>query len=100
MALYKDLVGLDQYDILLRQIIVSIAIEAKLITDAIGTGSPPTANQIAWAKNALNNPQTEQARVFWYVIAANNTATIAQIQTATDSAVQTNVHAAVALFSA
>ena len=98
MASYVLLVAEEQADQLRQQVRMAIAVSAFTITN-----EPPAtvnhANRMQWAKNALGNPEAEVDRVIWWVLAANASATIPQIQAATDAAVQTNVDAAVALFS-
>lgn len=94
MATYTELFeyrSTDEYQTLTNKIAVAVAIKAQAIADL----ASPTAEQIAWAVSALNSPQGQAATVVHYVIAANNSLSIAQINAATDSAIQVNVDAAV-----
>lgn len=98
MATYQEIVALAQADRLRQQVKSALAISALTITNE----APATANhalRLAWAKGALGNPDREVDRVVWYVLAANASATVAQINAATDATVQTNVDAAVNLFA-
>jgi hypothetical protein len=99
MAAYTALVAAANHDVLRQQIKMAIAVSALTITNEVNT-TPNHANRLAWAKAALSNPDNEVDRVVWYVLAANQAASIGQIDAATDATVQTNVDAAVALFAA
>ena len=66
-----------------------IAAEAKLSS---GTA---TAAEQKWAGAVLANPRNEAQKAMLSVIASNKDVTIAQMQGATDSAVQTKVDAVV-----
>lgn len=79
------------YETLQDKIKEAIGIKAV----AIGDEATPTLAEVDWAKSALESPGVELAKVINYVIAANSTATIAQIIAATDVAIQTNVNNAV-----
>jgi len=94
MATYTELYILAGDNVLLDKITMAITIKA----DAILNDGAATAPQIAWAKTAFNDPQ-KQAKAFQYaVLAANKGATVTTITNATDSVIQTNVDAAVAVF--
>lgn len=98
MATYQQLVAQASTDALRQKTKFAIAVTALTITNE----APATtnhANRLAWAKAALANPDNEVNRVVWYVLAANASATIAQIDAATDATVQANVDAAVNLFA-
>jgi len=98
MATYTQLVATANADVLRQQIKMAIAMSALTITNE-AAGTTNHANRLIWAKAALANPDNEVNRVVWYVLAANASATIAQITSATDATVQTNVDAAIALFA-
>lgn len=74
-----------------RQAIVKAA---QAIIDEVGT-TPNHAQRLAWAKNALPDPDALVNEFLGYVIAKNDGATLAQIIAATDATVQGNVNAAI-----
>ncbi len=55
----------------------------------------PTADETDWAAEVFSNPKSESKKAFESVLAANRTATVAQILGADDAAIQTNVDAVV-----
>lgn len=71
---------------------VSTAVAIKAETIAGGT---PTAEQKAWAVAALADPRSTANDLIFFLLAANSTATTAQILGATDASIQTNVDTAV-----
>jgi hypothetical protein len=94
MATYQELYALGNSTTLgaLRtKIRVGIAIKAQLIA----SDAQATAAQRDWAIKALNDPNQYEAPVLNYILAANNTATTAQIETATDAVTQNAVNNAV-----
>lgn len=94
MATYTELYqyrATDDYQALENKVAVAVAIKAQAIADL----PTPTAEQIAWAVEALSSPGGKAETVINYVLAANSGLTIAQITAATDAAIQTNVNAAV-----
>lgn len=94
MATYIDLhnyrVGPDSQD-LVNRIAVAVSVKAQAIADSV----TPTAEEIAWAVTALSAPRQHADTIVNYVLAANKGLSIAAITAATDSAIQTNVDAAV-----
>lgn len=94
MATYIELHalrGASSLDTLRQKISVAIAIKAN----AIAKLPTPTAAQKAWAQAALSNPESYLPIVLNYILADNNTATVAAITGASDALVQTAVNAAV-----
>jgi hypothetical protein len=95
MATYEELHNLAGNNALLDRIAVAITIKA----DAILNDGAATTAEKAWAKTAFVDPQS-QAKAFQNaVLAANSSATVAAINGATDSLLQTNVDAAVSIFA-
>jgi hypothetical protein len=88
---FANYVGTENYQILLSKVRVAIAIKAKSIADL----PTPTPAQVGFAKLALQSPGEVSGQIINYVIAANSDASIAQINAASDGAIQTNVNAAV-----
>lgn len=90
MATYDELYALRTESGLRNKVAVAVAVKAAALLD----GSP-TAAQVTWANEAINNPHFKAGSLLNYVLAANKSLTPTQIQEATDSSIQTNVDAAV-----
>lgn len=93
MATYSELAGIAQnagFPALRDKVMVSCVVKAVALMEL----STPSAAQIAWAKMAIDSPAAAADGVIWYVIGANESATLAQILSASDAAVQANVNAA------
>lgn len=91
MATYPELFDLRTDSGLRNRIAVAVSVKAQALID----GANPTAAQIAWANEAIRDPEGKAATLQNYVLAANRNATVQQIQSATDAAVQENVNDAV-----
>jgi len=74
-----------------NKVLASVAIKAYNIAEE----ATPTAEAVLWAKKALLSPHKEAEIVENYVIAANSSASIAQIFAASDASIQSNVNTAV-----
>ena len=98
MATYEELYGLRNDSGLRNRVVVACIISAEGIMSEDG-GTPNHANRLIWAAAVFASPTQEAERMYWAVLAANKDATIAQIQSATDAAIQTNVDAHVDLFA-
>lgn len=69
MATYAELYSLYYNTDLLNKVVVAVIKKAQtLIAAAI-----PTAAQLNWEKNALDNSEAVARPLFKYVLAANNT---------------------------
>ena len=94
MATYLELYAQRNQQQLLEKVTVAVVVAADAIrTEDAGTTNH--ANRVKWAKEALDNPVRMAERVIWLVLAANKTATMQQINDASDSAIQTAVNAVV-----
>ena len=71
---------------------VAVAAVISINTILIGT---PTTKDKAYAAALFSSPQTEAKKILMGVLAANKSATVSQIQSASDAALQTNVDATV-----
>lgn len=91
MATYAELYDLRSNSALRNKIAVACAIKAAALIDL----EPPTATQLAWAKATLANPTAVADGVMSYVLAKNSGQTVAQINGASDAAIQTHVNAGV-----
>ena len=98
MATYMELFGAKGNSDLQDKMTVAVVVAAESIrTDA----TPPTnqVQRLAWAKAAMTDPLSEARRLLWAVLAVNKDATLTQILEASDTAIQTQVDAAVDLFA-
>lgn len=68
----------------------AIAIKAHALV-----GGTPTATQLAWALEALENPASKVDMVMNYMLAAKESAAVSAITDATDTVIQTNTDNAV-----
>ena len=91
MATYEELFDLRQDSNLLNKITSAIAVKCKAVIDAVGA----TAGQKTWAREVIQNPDGKKGDVIWPLLVANKDATVAQIQSAADTLVQTNVNTAI-----
>ena len=96
MATYAELAAIgatdpDGFNALRDKVRVAVVIKAQAIAADVAS----TAEQNAWAVDALQEPITQTDPVMNYILAANAGVTIANILSASDSAIQTNVDAAV-----
>ena len=98
MATYEELYGLRNDSGLKNKVTTACIISAESIMGENGD-TPNHANRLIWAAAVFASPGREADRMYWAVLAANKDATIAQIQNATDSAIQTNVEDHVDLFA-
>lgn len=90
MATYAELYDLQSSDALRNRVAVAVVVKSQILLDL----ASPTAAQVAWAKAALSNPGQAAAVLLRYVLAANKALTVAQINAATDAAIQNNVNTA------
>lgn len=87
MATYTELYDLRSDSSLLNRITVAAVVKAQSLID----GGTPTVDEITWANNTIMNPRDVAESLINYVLAANKAASVATIQGASDSAIQTNV---------
>lgn len=98
MATYLEIFDLKSNASLRNRVAIAIAVAA----DTIRAEDPATANhaaRMAWASRALQNTDAEAPRVLLAVLAQNKALTVAQINSATDSGLQTGVDNAVNLLA-
>jgi len=88
MATLQELRGLFNDSDLLEKVEVATVIAANDLLS--GT---PTTDQKAWAATVFTNPNSEAKKALMSVLAENSTATVGQIQSATDVLVQASVDA-------
>lgn len=94
MATYSELFDLRSSSTLTalrKRILVSTLIKAQ----AIAEEQTPSQTKKEWAKHALSDPQHYETIILHYILSDNSSATVAQIENASDSLVQTAVNSAV-----
>lgn len=90
MATYAELRALFADTAILEKVEVATIIAANNLL-----GGTPTAADEIWAAAVFSAPRAEGTKAMMAVLAENNTATVAQIQNASDATVQTQVNAVV-----
>lgn len=98
MATYAELFDLRNDSALKNRVSAAVIIAAETVMNELDT-VPNHANRLIWAKGVFANPGTESDRMFMAVLAANSDASVAQIQGASDAAIQTNVDDHIDLFA-
>ena len=91
MATYLELFDLRTNSSLKNKVVVAVTKKAQALLDL----ATPTAGQVTWANEAIFDPTGKASMLLNYVLAANSGQTVANIEGASDSAIQTNVDAAV-----
>ncbi len=98
MASYTELYNLNNNSDLKNRVMVACLVSAETIMAELDT-VPNHANRLIWAAKVFAAPGSESDRMFWAIIAANNTLSIEQITSATDVAIQTAVDNHIDLFA-
>jgi len=98
MASYAELYDLRANSALRNKVAVAcvVAAQAIAVEDA---GTANHAKRLAWAKLVFEDPEREAVRMLSAVLAANATATPAQISGASDATIQGAVNNAVNVFA-
>ena len=86
MATYIELRGAFGNDDLRNKVVMATVIAAYELL-----GGTPTAADRTWISAVFANPETEGRKAFMGVLAANVGLALTAIETATDSAIQTQV---------
>ena len=98
MATYEEVFNLGSDSAFSNKVAVACCVAADGIrVEDVATANH--ANRIIWAKQALENPRTVAQNMHFAILVANKSATVAQIQNATDAAIQANVDACVDVFA-
>lgn len=98
MAIYKELYNQQYNSELKNRVRIACIIAAETIMGEDG-GTNNHANRLIWASSVFTSSKSEANRMYMAVIAANKDATIEQISSASDEAIQTNVDDHVDLFA-
>ena len=91
MATYDELFGLDSDSAFRNKIAVAVVVKAHAVLNE----PSPSAGRVGWATAALANPAAGAKSLLRYVVAENKGLSVAQILSASDGAIQTNVNTAV-----
>ena len=98
MATYDELATLEADPALVKKVEVALWVASETIA-----GEDPAttnhANRLKHAKQIFSNSDSFKNQYVKYVLAANKGATLATINAASDSTVQTNVNAAIDVFA-
>ena len=95
MATYqeiREIWGNASNDGLKAQVEVATVISAQ----AFLVSATASTDELKWASSVLSNPRGEAQKALMSVIAANKSVTVAQMQGASDAAVQTQIDSIVA----
>ena len=98
MATYEELYGLRTDSALRNRVTTACIIAAETVMLELDTVDNHV-NRLLWAKAVFANPSGEAKRMFMAILAANESATVVVIQSATDAAIQTNVDDHIDLFA-
>src|SRR3990167_6199303 len=96
MATYTELRNLFDNPVLRGRVETAVVVTANAIAAAVVT---ETAARKTWANKALLNTEQEARLVLKLALAQNKSASVAQINAVSDSALQTIVENAVALLA-
>ena len=94
MATYAELLLASEGETLRNQVRVACIVAAETISAEDGA-VVNHANRLLWARNVLRNPDGDVMPMVWALLAKNKGATLAAIQSVTDAQVQTAVDSAV-----
>jgi len=98
MATYTELFNQGSDSAFRNKVSVAVCVAADAIrVEDVATANH--ANRLIWAKQALENPRAIAQNMHFAILVANRDFTVAQIQGATDAAIQTNVDACVDVFA-
>lgn len=87
MATYIELINLRQDSDLPNRLSLAVVVEAYNISQQ----STPADESVAWAQRVIQNPRGEGDKALLLLLAANKDLTVAQIQGASDSSIQSQV---------
>jgi hypothetical protein len=90
MATYLEIYTLRANTDLLNRVSVAIMVACEQIR-VEATDTPLHKNRVAWAQQAINDPESFATRALSLLLAANKGLTTTQISTTSDAAIQTAV---------
>lgn len=98
MATYTEIKSLFNEPVLRDKVEVACIIASKAIKDE-SDQTNNHANRLKWARKAFSNPTSAAEAMVKVLLAENSSLTVAQIQGASDSAIQTAVNNAINVFA-
>lgn len=98
MATYEELFSLRNNSSLKNRVQTAVVIAAETVMNELDT-VPNHVNRLIWAKSVFAQPSIEADRMYWAVLAANSSSSVAVIIGASDSAIQANVNDHIDLFA-
>lgn len=98
MATYVELRNLFHHGDLRNKVEIACIIVAEEIRTEVDT-IDNHANRVIWARQTFEDSRNQAAKMMMAILAANKDATTTQILAASDTAIQTQVGAAVNLFA-
>lgn len=91
MATYKEIYDLRSNSDLRNKIAVAVLVKAQALLDL----TTPTTKQVAWARDAISNPDGVAQPLLNYLLAKYDGLTVVQINGSPDSTIQTAVNSVV-----
>lgn len=91
MATYLEINTLRSDDTLLQRFSVAILVACEVVRSE-AANVPFHQNRVAWAQQAIKDPEPFASRALALLLAQNKDLTVAQIQAVTDAAIQTAVN--------
>ena len=98
MATYLELEDLRTDSVLFSRVRVATWIAAEVVRTESG-GTSNHTERLVWAKDVFERPDIRAQQMFFAVLAQNKDNTKAQIEGASDAAIQTAVDNAIDLFA-
>ena len=96
MATYQELHDLTHSTALLNRVMTAVAVAAEEIRSEAPAAADHAA-RVRWAQQALRNVDGTARGLMWIVMAQNRQFTVAQIEGASDAALQAAVNGAIQL---
>lgn len=91
MATYDEIYQLRSSNDLKNRIAVALLVKASAILES----QLSTSTQVEWAQTALGSSDALAAQFLNHVLASNKSATVQQIESASDNAIQNKINEAV-----
>jgi len=98
MATYTELYDLKNNAVLHNKVEVAVTVAAQAIFNELASVTNHV-NRLLWAKDALIDPKSKVQSMTWAILVTNKDATITNILSASDAAIQAAVNNIVNLFA-
>ena len=99
MASYTELYTILSDRTLKNKVLIAVIVAADTVRGE-DAGTTNHADRLIWANAAFSAPHVEAEKAMMALLAANNTATLSNIISATDAAIQANVDSVIDVLSA